>query len=167
MEKHHVKRIKLLPDQIDNIFRGKKISQYAFLIITVVTIVRSLIHVFAPDGGAQSIATIPLDTYSTEAAVTVILIFSFWGLSQLLMGLVYFGVYVKYKSLIPVMYVLLIIEYAMRIVIGQMKPIVTTGTAPGSVGSWVMVPVCVVLLALSLIQSKRDLSETPAYSGKQ
>ena len=167
MEKHQIKRIKLLPDQINNSFRGKKISQYAFLIITVVTIVRSLIHVFAPDGGAQSIATIPLDTYSTEAAATVILIFSFWGLSQLLMGLVYIGVYVKYKTLIPMMYVLLIIEYAMRIVIGQMKPIVTTGTAPGSVDSWVMVPVCVVLLALSLIQSKRDLSETPAYSGKQ
>ncbi len=147
-------KIKLLPDIIDNIFRGKKISQYAFLIITVVTIVRSLIHVFAPDGGAQSIATIPLDAYSSEAAATVILIFSFWGLSQLLMGLVYIGVYVKYKSLIPMMYVLLIIEYAMRIVIGQMKPIVTTGTAPGSIGSWVMVPVCIVLLILSLLPGK-------------
>lgn len=154
MKKHPFEKIKLLPNQIDNIFRGKKISQYAFLIITVVTIVRSLIHVFAPDGGAQSIATIPLDNYSTEAAATVILIFSFWGLSQLLMGLVYIGVYVKYKSLIPVMYVLLIIEYAMRIVIGQMKPIVTTGTAPGSIGSWVMVPVCIVLLILSLLPGK-------------
>ena len=147
-------KIKLMPDSIDNNFRGMKISQYAFLIITVVTIVRSLIHVFAPDGGAQSIATIPLDAYSTEAAATVILIFSFWGLSQLLMGLVYIGVYVKYKSLIPMMYVLLIIEYAMRIVIGQMKPIVTTGTAPGSVGSWVMVPVCIVLLILSLLPGR-------------
>ncbi len=154
MEKHQVKKIKLLPDQVDNNFRGKKISQYAFLIITVVTIVRSLIHVIAPDGGAQSIATIPLDAYSAEAAATVILMFSFWGLSQLLMGLVYIGVYVKYKSLIPMMYVLLIIEYAMRIVIGQIKPIITTGTAPGSVGSWIMVPVCVVLLILSLLPGK-------------
>ena len=151
MEKPATDKIKLMPDSIDNRFRGKKISQYAFLIITVVTIVRSLIHVIAPDGGAQSIATIPLDAYSTEAAAAVILMFSFWGLSQLLMGLVYIGVYVKYKSLIPMMYVLLIIEYAMRIVIGQMKPIVTTGTAPGSVGSWIMVPVCVVLLILSLL----------------
>ena len=154
MEKSPVEKIKLLPTPVDNNFRGVKLSQYAFLLITAVTIVRSLIHVFAPDGGAQSIATIPLDTYSEAAAAAVILIFSYWGLSQLLMGFVYLGVYIRYKSLIPAMYVLLIIEYAMRIVIGQMKPIVTTGTAPGSVGSWVMVPVCVVLLVFSLIRSK-------------
>ena len=147
-------KISLLPSPVDNNFRGVKLSQYAFLLITAATIVRSVIHVFAPDGGAQSIATIPLSSYYAEAAATIIFMFSFWGLSQLLMGIVYLGVYVKYKSLIPMMYVLLIVEYAMRIVIGQMKPIVTTGTAPGSVGSWIMVPVCVVLLVLSLLPGK-------------
>jgi hypothetical protein len=147
-------KIKLLPDSIDNRYRGRKLSQYAFLFITAATIVRSLIHVFAPDGGAQSIATIPLSSYPGDAADAVILMFSLWGLSQLLMGFVYLAVYVKYKSLIPAMYVLLIFEYAMRIVVGQMKPIVTTGTAPGSIGNWIMVPVCVVLLILSLLPGK-------------
>lgn len=147
-------KINLLPNAVDNRFNGIKLAQYAFLMITLATIVRSLIHVFAPDGGAQSIATIPLDTYPAEAAATVIFMFSFWGLSQLLMGMVYLGVYLKYKSLIPMMYVLLILEYVMRIVIGQMKPIVTAGTAPGSVGSWIMVPVCIVLLLLSLLPAR-------------
>ena len=151
-------KIPLLPAQIDNHYRGLKISQYAFFLITAVTLVRSLIHVFAPDGGAQSIATIPLDSYSAEAASTVILMFSLWGLSQLLMGIVYLGVSLKYRSLIPAMYVLVIFEYAMRIVIGQMKPILTTGTAPGSIGSWIMVPVCAVLLALSLIPAKEKVT---------
>ncbi len=156
MEKSPADRIKLLPVVVDNQFRGIKLSQYAFLLITAATIVRSLIHVFAPDGGAQSIATIPLESYSPQAAATVILMFSLWGLSQLLMGFVYLGVYLKYKSLIPMMYLLLTVEYAMRIVIGQMKPIVTSGTAPGSIGNWIMVPVCAVLLALSLFQSRRN-----------
>jgi hypothetical protein len=147
-------KIKLLPSAIDNQFRGLKLAQYAFLILTAATLVRSLIHVFAPDGGAQSIATIPLASYSGEAAATVILMFSLWGLSQLLMGIVYLVVYIKYKSLIPAMYVLMIVEYAMRIVIGQMKPIVTSGTAPGSIGNWIMVPVCILLLALSLIKKR-------------
>ena len=154
MEQKTTAKIKILPAQIDNHYRGLKISQYAFFLITAVTLVRSLTHVFAPDGGAQSIATIPLDSYSAEAASTVILMFSLWGLSQLLMGIVYLGVSLKYRSLIPAMYVLVIFEYAMRIVIGQMKPILTTGTAPGSIGSWIMVPVCAVLLALSLIPAK-------------
>ena len=154
MEKPTTDKIKLLPDSIDNRYRGRKLSQYAFLILTAATIVRSLIHVFAPDGGAQSIATIPLGSYPADAAAAVILMFSLWGLSQLLMGFVYLGVYVKYKSLIPAMYVLLIFEYAMRIVVGQMKPIVTAGTAPGSIGNWIMVPVCVILLIFSLMPGK-------------
>ena len=154
MEQKTTAKIKILPAQIDNHYRGLKISQYAFFLITAVTLVRSLIHVFAPDGGSQSIATIPLDSYSAEAASTVILMFSLWGLSQLLMGIVYLGVSLKYRSLIPAMYVLVIFEYAMRIVIGQMKPILTTGTAPGSIENWIMVPVCIVLLALSLIPAK-------------
>lgn len=154
MEQISHQRIPLLPKIVDNQYRGIKLSQYAFLLITAATIVRSLIHIFAQDGGAQSIATIPLTAYPADAAATVILMFSLWGFSQLLMGLVYLGVYVKYKSLIPMMYVLLIFEYVMRIVIGQMKPIVTMGTAPGSIGNWIMVPVCVVLLILSLIPRK-------------
>ncbi len=147
--------IRLLPDAIDNQYYGFKIAQYAFLFQTIATLVRSLIHVFAPDGGAQSIATIPLTSYPGDAAATVILMFSLWGLSQLLMGIVYLVVYLKYKSLIPAMYLLMIVEYAMRIVVGQMKPVVTSGTAPGSIGNWVMVPVCIGLLAMSLIRSKR------------
>jgi len=154
MQKNNRTGIPLLPSAIDNQFRGLKLAQYAFLILTAATLVRSLIHVFAPDGGAQSIATIPLTSYSGEAAAAVILMFSLWGLSQLLMGVVYLVVYIKYKSLIPAMYVLMIVEYAMRIVIGQMKPIVTSGTAPGSIGNWIMVPVCILLLALSLIKKR-------------
>ena len=41
----------------------------------VVTLLRiCLVPVFAPDGGAQSIATIPLNTYPPEAAATVVLL---------------------------------------------------------------------------------------------
>ena len=152
MEQKTTAKIKILPAVIDNHYRGLKISQYAFFLISAVTLVRSLIHVFAPDGGAQSIATIPLANYPADAAAAVILMFSLWGLSQLLMGVVYLVVYFKYKSLIPAMYVLMIVEYAMRIVIGQMKPIITSGTAPGSIGNWIMVPVCIVLLVLSLMK---------------
>lgn len=147
--------IRILPKTIDNVYKGNPISKYVFLLLTVITIVRSLIHIFAADGGAQSIATIPLDSYTSAGAATVIMMFSLWGLSQLLMSVVYGVVYLRYKSLIPAMYVLLIIEYIMRIVIGIMKPIVTAGTAPGVIGNYILVPLCVIMLLLSLIKSKQ------------
>lgn len=148
-------RVRILPKSIDNEYKGKPISKYVFLVLTVITIVRSLIHIFATDGGAQSIATIPLDSYTTAGAATVIMMFALWGLSQLLTGIVYFIVYLKYKSLIPAMYVLLLIEYIFRIIIGTMKPIVTAGTAPGGIGNYILIPLCAIMLFLSLIKSKR------------
>ena len=149
----------LLPRKVSNDYQGKPIARWVFLGITLVTIVRSLIHIFAADGGAQSIATIPLDSYSEAAAATVILMFSLWGLSQLLMGFVYWIVFCRYQALIPFMYVLLIFEYGMRIILGMLKPIVTTGTAPGGlVGNIVFVSISIVMLILSLLKPKQEES---------
>ena len=55
----------IFPKTIDNNYRGNAISLILFIPITVVTVARSLIHIYAEDGGAQSIATIPLDSYSS------------------------------------------------------------------------------------------------------
>jgi hypothetical protein len=140
----------LLPKSLNNDYHGHIIAKVGFLFITIVTLIRSLIHIFAMDGGAQSIATIPLDNYSIEASATIIMMFALWGISQLLMGIVYGVVYVRYKSLIPFMYLTLIIEYALRIMVGMMKPIITVGTAPGSISNYIMVPMCLVLLYLSI-----------------
>ena len=148
------KLTRILPKTIENAYNGSPLAKHTFLVITMVTIVRSLIHIFAADGGAQSIATMPLDSYTPAGAAAVITMFSLWGLSQLLMGLVYVVVYLRYTSLIPAMYVLLISEYTLRIVIGIMKPIVTGGTVPGSIGNFVLVPLCVIMLALSLRRGK-------------
>lgn len=149
------KKILILPKSIDNVYKGNPVSKYVFLVLTMITVIRSLIHIFAGDGGAQSIATIPLDSYTSSGSATVIMMFALWGLSQLLMGIVYSTVYLKYKSLIPAMYVLLIIEYTMRVIIGIMKPIDTLTTAPGGIGNYVLIPLSVIMLFLSLTKSKR------------
>lgn len=144
-------RPKLLPDNANNAYAGRQIVVVVFAFITLVTLVRSLIHLLSADGGAQSIASIPLDTFSAEAAGAVIFTFSVWGLSQLLMGVVYGVVLLKYRSLIPLMYVLIAVEYAARIAIGAFKPVVTESTAPGEIGNYIMIPLGIVMLALSLM----------------
>lgn len=108
---------------------------------------------FASDGGAQSIATIPLDTFTPNGANTVVLIFALWGLSQLIIGIIYVIVIWRYRTLIPLMYLLMIGEYTMRIVLGEMNPIETTGTAPGAIGDYVIIPFAAVMLYLSLKQT--------------
>jgi hypothetical protein len=65
------------------------VAKWVFVLLTVMTIGRSLIHIFLPDGGASSIATIPLDDFTQDGSDAVIHIFAQWGLSQLLFGLMY------------------------------------------------------------------------------
>jgi len=122
---------RLFPTNKTNTYRGNPIAKWVFVMLTLVTIARSLVHMFASDGGAQSIATIPLDSFTANGADAVILIFALWGLSQLLIGIIYGIVLWRYQALIPLMYLLMIFEYGIRIVLGAIKPIETTGTHGG------------------------------------
>lgn len=114
--------------------------------------VRSLIHMFASDGGAQSIATIDTDVAGGD---NIIAMFAQWGVVQLLLALVVWVVLWRYRGLVPLMLVVLLLEPLMRIGIGQLKPVTTVGTAPGAVADYVVVPVLAVTLAFSLTVAQR------------
>lgn len=144
----------MFPKQLTNDYKGSLIAKWVFILLTIVTIGRSLIHAFAPDGGAQSIATIPLDSFTQNGAAAVTLIFALWGLSQLLLGFIYIVVLWRYQTLIPFMYLLIIVEYIMRIFLSTLKPIEITGTAPGGIGNYIIVPLATIMLFLSLRSRK-------------
>ena len=141
---------KILPPIIDNNYSGNKIALWFFYLITTVTVVRSCIHIFKYDGGAQSIATIPLDTFTEGGAAVVILIFAYWGLSQLMFGIIQVIVAIRYKSLIPLMYLMLILEWGARFLLSMYKHIETVGQAPGGIGNMVLPFVCLVMFFLSV-----------------
>ena len=103
-----------------------------------------------PEGGAQSIATVPLDQYSSGAESSVISTFALWGLSQLLIAIVMLIAALRYRSTIPLLYSLLIVEYVGRIYIGIFKPLETLQTPPGATGSLVILGASLVGLLLSL-----------------
>ena len=145
---------RLFPKRIDNDFRGHPVALWVFFPITIVTIGRSLVHMFFADGGAQSIATIPLDAMTPNGAAVVVLIFALWGLSQLLLGLFYVAVLWRYRALLPLMYLLLILEYAGRMGLGMWKPMQTLETPPGGPGSYLFLVLGVAMLALSLWQRR-------------
>lgn len=140
---------KILPPVIDNDYKGHKIALWFFYLITIVTIVRSCIHMFKDDGGAQSIATIPLDSYVNGGAEAVIFIFAYWGLSQLMFGLLQGIVALKYKSMIPLMYLFLLLEYVARYGISLFKSLETTGQAPAGIANYVFPFLFVIMFFLS------------------
>jgi hypothetical protein len=72
--------------RIFNFFLPQRIKQRSIFVyvsvrflwlMTLVGVIRSLLHIFLPDGGAQSIATIPLTTFPIEAQAVVVGMFAF------------------------------------------------------------------------------------------
>ncbi|MBS0254562.1 MAG: hypothetical protein JSS36_04965 [Proteobacteria bacterium] len=141
---------RLLPAQADNRYAGAPVAYYALWLATAATLWRSLHHLLAADGGARSIATIPLERYPPSAAANLVAIFAQWGLSQLLLGVVMLVVALRYRALVPLMWLVLVGEYAGRQLAGMAKPLDTLARAPGAVLNLPVLAVAVVMLALSL-----------------
>jgi len=144
----------LLPKIVTNNYRGMSIAKWLFVAMTILTIARSLAHIFLPDGGAQSIATIPLDAYSPEAAAVIIGMFAQWGLTQLMFGFLYVLVLLRYQALIPLMWLFILFEWTGRLLMGFYKPFETLDTAPGAIGNMIIPLVALIMLALSLRTKK-------------
>jgi hypothetical protein len=141
---------RILPSPVDNRVRGHVLSLWLFYPITLVSLARSCIHIFRSDGGAQSIATIPLDSFTAAGAASVVALFAQWGLSQLVLALVFVVVLFRYRALLSLMYLLIVVENVGRLAIGSVKPIATLGTPPGRPGSLVVIGLAAVGLVLSL-----------------
>jgi hypothetical protein len=140
----------LFPKTIDNNYRGAPVAKWVFVALVAMTVVRSLAHIFLPDGGAQSIATIPLDDFTSNGASAIVHIFALWGLSQLLFGLLYVVVLWRYQTFIPLMWLFIIIEYIGRMLLTITKPFEIMGTAPGAVGNYILIPLSLLMFGLSL-----------------
>lgn len=143
----------LLPTVADNTIRGSKIPFYFLTALAVLSTVRSLIHLLAPDGGAGSIAGMDL---SVEGADGIIFAFGLWGSSQLLFALIQLLVVFRYRSLVPLMYVFVILEILLRELVGAMKPVVFAQPPPGAVGNWILLPLAVLLLGLALWSGAKE-----------
>jgi hypothetical protein len=148
----------LFPNKLNLQSMFVRLSFVLIFVFTLVGIVRSLLHIFLPDGGAQLIATIPLDSFSEEAKAVVIGMFAFWGLSQLLSSLVYVYILTKRKEWLPFAWFLLLIEYASRWLIGQFKPFETVQTAPGAIGNYLFTLLSVLMLVWYIVNYKKLVS---------
>jgi hypothetical protein len=125
----------LFPRSITDEYRGHPVAKWVFVAMTPPTIGRSLAHIILPDGGVQSIATIPLDAFLSSAAAVVIGTFAQWGLAQWMFGLLYVLVLVRSQALIPLMWLFILIEYRGRLLLGVYKPFEAMGHAPGGLGT--------------------------------
>jgi hypothetical protein len=143
----------LLPAKIDNMIRGTKFPFYIFALYAIVSTVRSCIHLLSPDGGAGTIAGMDL---SVAGADGIVFAFALWGSSQLLFALIQLLVVIRYRSLVPFMWLMLALEVLLRELVGKMKPVTFDHTPPGAIGNQIMLPLAALMVVWSLWSAYRQ-----------
>jgi hypothetical protein len=145
----------LLPRRIDNTYRGYRIALWLFGLILFMRFAMSLNGIFNGYSVASSADGIPLDTYPPAAAGTIVSLFALLGLSRLTMSLLCLLVLIRYRSMIPLMFAILLLEHLSGRLIRLFLPVATTGTPPGAAIGFVLLGLMIVGFALSLRYSGR------------
>jgi hypothetical protein len=141
---------KLLPQRIDNTYRGYKVALWLFGLVVGVTITQGVFIIFNGYSTVMNADGIPLDTYPPAAAQTILALWAQRGLSRLIISLLCVLVLVRYRSAIPFMFALLLLNYLAGQLIFQFVPVVRTGTPPGPIVNMIMFALMIIGLALSL-----------------
>ena len=148
---------RFFPRPIDNTYSGSKIALWLFGLIVFVHILQSVMVIVNGYSIAQSADGIPLETYPAAAAQTILAIFTVSSLRRLIISLICAVVLFRYRSVVPLMFVVLGLNYLGGQAILQFIPIVRVGTPPpGVVVNFIMFGLTIVGLALSLWRRRQN-----------
>lgn len=140
----------LLPQRIDNSYRGHKLALWLFAFVLAVKIFQSLAVIFNGRFTLTAADGIPLDSYSAASAQTIVAVWALLAIVRLIVYLVGVLVLIRYRSAVPLMLVVLIFEHLTRQLLLHFIPIVRIGTPPGPVIHLIMFALTVASLPLSL-----------------
>ena len=140
----------LLPQRIDNTYRGHKLALWLFALLLFMRVVMSLNVIFNSYVVLSTADGVPLETYTPAAARTAVSLFALLGLSNLMICLVGILALVRYRSMVPLMFALLLLQQVSARLTNLLMPIVRTGTPPGFYINLGLLALMIVGLALSL-----------------
>jgi hypothetical protein len=124
----------IFPDRVDNAYRGNRLALWLFASVVLLKVGLGLNSIFNGDLMATSGDGIPLDTFAPACARTVVSLYALWGLAHLTLGLLCFLVLLRYRTMIPLMFALLLLEQLSRGPILHFLPLGGTGSGMESPG---------------------------------
>ena len=141
---------RLFPRRIDNGYEGYRAALWLLGLLVALKLVVSLNSIFNTASVAQGADGIPLDSFSPEAARTVLMLFAVAALGQLVLGLVAVAALIRWRALVPFLYLVSLFEQLARRFIVESNQVPRTGEL--SFG-WYMNAGIVALLVAGLVLS--------------
>ena len=112
-----------------SVYDGFLLVRIATALLLFVVVVRSCIHLFTSDGGAQRIAGI--DT-SVEGGKNIIAMFHQWGAIQLILAVLLYVLFFRYPGFTPLIVLTLASDPVMRFVASRVLSVTSTRKPPGA-----------------------------------
>ncbi len=140
----------LLPRTIDNTYRGQKLAYVPFVLLVLLKLVigvNSIVHGYDVMTRADGI---PLATFPPAAIQTLISLWALLGLSHIIIALLCILVLIRYRSMIPLMFALLLVQNLGGQMISHFLPLFRTGAPPAYIVNITFITSMVVGLMLSL-----------------
>ena len=140
--------MKLFPSGLNNQYSGSKIALYGLYPIFAIYIFRSLVHFLAENSGLVGIATIkefPINE-GLDPNTVIYLFASLWGATQVSLTVILLILFVKYKNLIPLIYLICLLDQCFRLISGYFHPLgedYYINTPPGVISN---IPVLLYLM---------------------
>ena len=140
---------RLLPPSVDNSYRGHKLALWLFALVVLAKLGIAFGSLFNGHEAASTADGIPLDTFPPAATQAVVSLFALLGWLHLMLCAICIVVLVRYRTMVPLMLTLLIVEYLGRKLILMVMPI-ERSAAPGTIVNLVILAVMTIALVLSL-----------------
>ena len=145
----------LLPPKLSNEYKGLKIAEYGLYPIFAIYIFRSLVHFLAENSGLVGIASIkelPI-LNGLDPNQLVYLFASLWGATQVSLTLILLILFIKYKNLIPLIYLICLLDHCFRLISGSLPPLAEDyyiNTPPGVIANIPILIYFILMFYLSL-----------------
>jgi len=140
---------KVLPRD-PSVYNGHRFIRIITALYLLIVVIRSCVHIFVSDGGANSIAGIDV---SVEGGDNIIAIFHQWGAIQLILAGLLVVLFFRYPGMTPLVVLTLTIDPIMRALAGQMMSVTSQSTPPGEALNWPTFFTLVLLFVASLKES--------------
>ena len=135
---------RLLPRQLDNCFEGKRAALWLLGLYIALKLAMSVNSIFNAESVAAGADGIPLDEYGPDAAREILTLFALIGLGQLALATIAFIALIRYRAMVPLVFLLLLGEaLARRIIVVASEPV---RTAAGSGALYINVALIGLLL---------------------
>jgi hypothetical protein len=149
---------RLFPRQIDNDFRGHVLAVWLLVPLTLMKLfqganVAGLNPWVSSRHVLQTADRVPVDTFGAEAASHLVFLFAAWGLGIFVLGLLGTIALIRYRAMIPLVFLLLLIEQLGRKWLSMAhldRPFVSAELSAANLVNWGFLTAIVLGLALSL-----------------